>query len=92
MFKWLKQFFGFTKSRKPESSTEIIKMLPKPIFTGRDTRTIMPVKELEEAIHEDNTVVHINFNEVRKITRKFNRDKIKRKTDFYNDTGDLIID
>jgi len=89
--KWLRQFFiSFT--RKPESSTEIIKILPNPPFSGRDTKTYAPPKELKQAIYEDNKIGHIDFGKVRKITRRFNRDQIKRKTDFYDDTGKLIID
>jgi len=80
---------NFFRRRKPKPTTQVFKVLPKPVFEGRETKTFVPSKKLEKAIHEDNDVGHIDFNKVRKITRRYNK---KKMIDFYDEDGELIQD
>lgn len=61
---------------------------PEPPFEGR--KIIIPPIQLESAITEDNNVGHIDFNKVRKITKRYKK-KTGRHTDFYDTDGDLIL-
>lgn len=80
----------FKKKKKPRPTTQVFKVLPKPAFEKRVVEK-EPTPLLDEAVVENKDACHIDFNKVRKITRKFNR-RNKKITEFYDDGGDLITD
>jgi len=75
--------------RRPKPTTQVFKVLPKPVFEGHENKSFCPSEKLKKAVHEDDDVGHIDFNKVRKITRRYDR---KKMTEFYDDGGELITD